>query len=205
MNSLTKNLLVAALIGLIISAVIVTVIVMSAGDVKLSELDDYKLGELVGSLLAIPLICMGLPLGLWLRRRMGFDTPTFTPVRVVFGGLGGVLLAIGLIALSPKEASTQLNAERPWAKAGSLRDSFIRGALRSCIKTQRALPENKEVSDMEINSVCTCHANSLADTITREEFKHMEAQGSPSADGAKVVRASFERCAQNGGEKPAGR
>ena len=101
MNSLTKKLLLAALTGLMISAAIVTVVLMSARDV--SELDGYKLGQLVGSLLAIPLICMGLPLGLWLRRRMGLEIPTFTPLKVVFGGLGGLLLAIGIIAFYPRK------------------------------------------------------------------------------------------------------
>lgn len=203
MNALVKNLLLTIILGPVFLAVVIVGYLLLNSNI--SDLEAEKWGRLVGGMLTLPLIGLGLLLGLWARKRMGLAPLKFTPLNVTAGVVIGLSIAAAIIVFSPKEASSLLDDEHPWAKAGKNRDAFIRGAVRSCVKTQRALPENKDASDALIDSVCTCHANTMADTTTRQEAKYVEEHRGPSADAAKKAQASFDSCVQAQQEKPAAR
>ena len=61
---------------------------------------------------------------------------------------------------------------------GDVRTTFIEAATRSCLKTQLDAPGNKGVSVSAIHDYCKCNAADLADKISNDEVRSLEATGS---------------------------
>ena len=61
---------------------------------------------------------------------------------------------------------------------GEVRTTFVEALMRSCLKTQLDAPDNKGVPVSAIHDYCKCNASSLADKISNDEVKSLEATGS---------------------------
>jgi hypothetical protein len=63
----------------------------------------------------------------------------------------------------------------PFLQEGGARNSFVRGAIISCLKTQTAAPANQGVSQERIEKFCNCYARALADVVNGQEYEAMVA------------------------------
>jgi hypothetical protein len=97
------------------------------------------------------------------------------------------IIAVAAAALPKKEL--------PFADAGPARDSFIKGALDSCVQKQKALPQNKDVPAATIDGYCSCLGNSLADVATKAEVAVM-AQRQTTPDLAEKLKTASQKCMQ---------
>jgi hypothetical protein len=61
---------------------------------------------------------------------------------------------------------------------GEVRTTFVEALIRSCLKTQLDAPGNKGVPVSAIHDYCKCNASDLADKISNDEVKSLEATGS---------------------------
>ena len=61
---------------------------------------------------------------------------------------------------------------------GEVRTTFVEALMRSCLKTQLDAPANKGVPVSAIHEYCKCNAGNLADKISNDEVRTLEATGS---------------------------
>ena len=61
---------------------------------------------------------------------------------------------------------------------GDVRTTFVDALIRSCLKTQLDAPTNKGIPISAIQDYCKCNASDLADKISNDEVKSLEAAGS---------------------------
>lgn len=61
---------------------------------------------------------------------------------------------------------------------GDVRTTFIEAATRSCLKTQLDAPTNRGVPVSALYDYCKCNASGMADMISNDEVKTLEATGS---------------------------
>jgi hypothetical protein len=78
----------------------------------------------------------------------------------------------------------------PFLQDGSARESFVRSANNSCIKTQTAAAENKDISQDQIDKFCICSARAMADIINGQEYETLAAGQMSESFRAKVNRSS---------------
>jgi len=113
------------------------------------------------------------------------------------GAAGGVaVLSIVISGAQVAIAATYTMKELPFAEAGSARDGFVAGFMRSCAKTQQAEPENKDLSAADIDAFCSCSAKSLADVVTRDELAHIEQHKAAAASFAEKVNTASQKCTE---------
>jgi len=117
-------------------------------------------------------------------------------------GIVGVLLAIGIWALTTvylrSNPQSELVSKSPisasaWSDQG--RTDFVGKATEDCFSKQRALWDNRNLSDTQLKSLCGCSANSAADQMTNEEVR-LNNRGTPSPSAISKMTASFEKCRQ---------
>ena len=58
---------------------------------------------------------------------------------------------------------------------GDVRTTFVEAATRSCLKTQLDAPANKGVPVSALYNYCKCNATGMADKISNDEVKTLEA------------------------------
>jgi hypothetical protein len=61
---------------------------------------------------------------------------------------------------------------------GEVRTTFVEAATRSCLKTQLDTPTNKGVPVSALYDYCKCNATGMADKVSNDEVKTLEATGS---------------------------
>jgi hypothetical protein len=61
---------------------------------------------------------------------------------------------------------------------GDVRTTFVEALIRSCLKTQLDAPGNQGVPVAAIHDFCKCNAGDLANKISNDEVKSLEAAGS---------------------------
>ena len=60
---------------------------------------------------------------------------------------------------------------------GDVRTTFVDATIRSCLQSQLGASGNKGVPVSVIQDYCKCSADSLADKISNDEVKSLEAAG----------------------------
>jgi len=73
------------------------------------------------------------------------------------------------------------NAQLAWSDqglTGEVRTTFVEALVRSCLKTQLDAPGNKGVPVSAIHDYCKCNASDLANKISNDEVRSLEATGS---------------------------
>ena len=73
------------------------------------------------------------------------------------------------------------NVQFAWSDqglTGEVRTTFVEALMRSCLKTQLDAPGNKGVPVSAIHDYCKCNAADLADKISNDEVRSLEATGS---------------------------
>ena len=96
-----------------------------------------------------------------------------------------VLLLVG--------ASVQVSAQQPsfpFLQDGGARDSFVRGSVGTCIKTQSAAPTNAGYSQDRIARFCNCYARAIADAVNGQEYEAMIAGQLTDSFREKANRSS---------------
>jgi hypothetical protein len=79
--------------------------------------------------------------------------------------------------ISPPASSS----DTPFA-AGAERSAFVTNAVSSCQKEMAAKePLGRHLSDDEIGTYCRCYSNGMADAVTAEDVRQMQAGGEPMA------------------------
>lgn len=58
---------------------------------------------------------------------------------------------------------------------GDVRTTFVEAATRSCLRTQLDAPTNKGVPVSALYDYCKCNATGMADKISNDEVKTLEA------------------------------
>jgi len=71
---------------------------------------------------------------------------------------------------------------------GDVRNTFVEATMRSCLQTQLNASGNSGVPVSVIQDYCKCSANGLADKISLDEVKVLEAAG--SAEKSRTVMQS---------------
>jgi hypothetical protein len=78
----------------------------------------------------------------------------------------------------------------PFLQDGGARNSYVQGAINTCLKTQTAAPENQGISQDRIVKFCNCYARAIADVINGQEYEALVAGQVPESFGGKVKTAS---------------
>jgi hypothetical protein len=190
MNPQTRTVLKATVIGFAVSLAVTAASVLQKG--RLDPIDPYDIfnaeviARWVGQVGAIPLLCA-----------IGATMYTFpkTPIWISFLNLvvaiAGIVLVIGIGVVAV--AAAYPVSERPFA-SGADRDNFIKNGMASCVRAQRARPENRGVSDDTINAFCLCYTNAAADAATREDMQYQAKFGGMSADAQARLTAAYNKC-----------
>ena len=74
-------------------------------------------------------------------------------------------------------ASMQCARSEP-GLTGEVRTTFVEALVRTCLKTQLDAPDNKSVPVSAIHDYCKCNASDLANKISNDEVRSLEATGS---------------------------
>ena len=77
--------------------------------------------------------------------------------------------AVTAAPVSPEPAGQQLTF--PFLQDGSARNSFVQGGVDTCLKTQTAAPENRNLSQDQIIKFCGCYARAVADVVNGLEYE----------------------------------
>src|SRR5262249_23493640 len=152
MNFQTRRVIWAALLGLIPSIIIAAVDILASGGLKPWVLDEYQItnpeviAHWIGRLGFIPLVCLLIAVSTGFRKA-GAGVSALNAV----GGTVAVSLVIGLgvVASAYVRSVTRPDTELSW-KSGPARTDFVANAMAGCIKKQRSLPDNRDVSDAVI-------------------------------------------------------
>jgi hypothetical protein len=84
----------------------------------------------------------------------------------------------------------------PMAEAGKTRDAFVKGAIRTCTRTQQADPQNSGIPAATIEAFCSCVGNALADVTTRADVAFINQHQTPGPGYAEKSDAASQKCAQ---------
>jgi hypothetical protein len=180
------------LIGLGVSIVVAAISVLQAG--RMDPIDPYQIfnagviGRWVGRVGFLPLIFAIGAIVFSIRK-----TAIWVSILNLVGAVVGISLvvAIGVVAL----AATYPITERPFA-SGADRDTFITNGMASCVRRQRGLLENRDVSDAAIHVFCSCYTNAAADATTREDVQYEAKYGTMSDDTKAKLTAAYNKCVQ---------
>lgn len=193
MNSQTRSVLKAALIGLAVSIALAAASAVQEG--RVNPIDPYQIfnpeviARWVGRLGGIPLFFVVGAIVMSFRK-----TPIWVSALNLVGAIAGISLAIivGVVAL----AATYPVKEFPFANAGADRDDAVKEVMTACIRRQHGLPQNAGLSDNAINAFCSCYANAAADVITRDDIQYQVKYSTMSADEKEKLTASYEKCSK---------
>jgi hypothetical protein len=148
--------------------------------------DGNVLGYWAGMLSGVPMIFVVIAIVATARRAGARNS--------IISGLGAVTgvfcvsLAITYAVIAV--AAAHPPKELPFADAGASRDSFVKGALNSCVQKQKELAQNKAVPAAAIDAYCSCVGNSMADLATRAEVAAMAQRQLPPTLAEKIKTAS---------------
>jgi hypothetical protein len=78
----------------------------------------------------------------------------------------------------------------PFLQDGGARNSFVQGAINTCLKTQTAAAENQGISQDRIAKFCNCYARAIADIINGQEYAALVAGQVSETFRAKIKRSS---------------
>ena len=190
MNPQTRSVLKATLIGLGVSIALAAINVLQAG--RLDPIDPYQIfnaeviARWVGRVGFIPLIFAIGAIAFSIRK-----TAIWVSILNLVGAAVGIslVIAVGVVALAAAYPVT----EHPFA-SGSERDAFIRNGTASCVRKQRGLPENRDVSDDAMNAFCSCYTSAAADATTREDIQYQAKYGTMSADAKDRLTTAYNKC-----------
>ncbi|WP_315782452.1 hypothetical protein [Bradyrhizobium sp. SZCCHNPS1003] len=137
------------------------------------------------------------------KLRQVFPTTEGGVVKKLIGSAGYIIaFAIAFWAARDgvryfRAADAQTSPTAPGLSSG-YRDGFVGGAVRTCVQTQTAAPENASIPKALLTSYCVCFANGMADRISDSDLK--SAEGIPAADRIKrmqpVINAVAPVCAK---------
>jgi hypothetical protein len=194
MNSQTRSVLKAALIGLAISIALAAAHAGQEG--RVNPIDPYQIfnpeviARWVGRLGSIPLIFIVGVIVMSFRK-----TALWVSALNLVGAIAGISLAItvGVVAL----AAAYPVKDFPFATAGADRDDFVKDGMTACIRRQHGLPQNASLSDTVIYTFCSCYVNAAADVTTRDDIQYQAKYGTMSADEKEKLTASYEKCSKS--------
>lgn len=100
-----------------------------------------------------------------------------------------------MAGMAAKHGVQWLNAQET-GLSGQTRASFVQSAIASCVRNQIADPENKGIAGPVIDDYCKCYANGMADRITLEEIKRLDADRSHDMKTrmASAIATASEPC-----------
>jgi hypothetical protein len=105
-----------------------------------------------------------------------------------------VVVAISNPFVRPSFAERSEQPILPFLQDGGARDSFVRGWVEGCLKTQIEAPENRAVSYERIAIFCNCYARAVAVVINTREFETLAKSKNASASLLEKMRASTTIC-----------
>jgi len=165
MNSQTRTVVVASLVGLGLAVSGKAPGVISSGSI--TPLDTFNpfnlsvLGYWVGILGFLPLILIVSTVAAT-ARTAGLRSS-------VFNGLGAVVgVSLTIAGVVVAVAAAQPKKEFPD------RASLVKNATSSCIKNQRIIPKSEVASAAIIEVFCSCYGDSLADVTTMDEVTYQD-------------------------------
>ena len=193
MGSQIKRTLIATLIGLAAAIVLAAISSLEAG--RLAPIDPLQplnpgiIGYWVGRLGFIPLIAaIGAMIVGFRKSGAGVTILTF------IGALVGIVVVIcGLVAVV---AAAYPRAEFPLAAPGAARDEYVRAAMGSCLRTQRAAEVNRALSDADIQKYCRCFVEAVAAKTKREDIAYHEKNRALSPAMISLMTEAASTCAQ---------
>jgi hypothetical protein len=155
-------------------------------------INSYMLGYWAGYWTVVPLIAAVIAIAAT-ARKAGLRSS-------IFNCLGALAAIIGITAIMSGAqiaiAAIYPKKDLPFADASSEREGFLRGFMSTCTKTQQAAPENTGVSAAVINAFCSCSANSVADSVTRDEIAYIELHKTGGTSFIEKVNTSSQKCAE---------
>jgi len=77
---------------------------------------------------------------------------------------------------------------------GNMRNSFVGGAIQTCLKKQNSSPENAGMSADTITQYCVCYANGLADVVTDEDLRKSPPDGTISSTMQSKIDLAASPC-----------
>jgi hypothetical protein len=204
MNSQATTVMVAFLAGLALAIPAQVLGVMLTGDITpLDTSDPFNggiLGYWAGAFGGLPLIFAVIAI-VATARKSGLRNSVLSGLGAVVGTIGVSVAVCGtVIAVASARPNKDglLAKELPFADAGANRDSFVRGASRTCAKNQQGLAKNEAVSAAAIDAFCSCYGNSLADIVTSAEVAYMEQNKAPAASMVEKINTVVEKCTPPG-------
>jgi hypothetical protein len=120
----------------------------------------------------------------------------------IFTRLGAAAAAVGIsfvvsctgIAI----ARAQPKQDLPFAEASAARDGYVRGSREACVEGEQANPANKGRSAASIDAFCSCFANTMADTVTKDELAYYKQHNASAPGMAEKFRAAYRHCSAAG-------
>jgi len=189
MNPQTKTMLKAVAIGFAIS------LPMAAYRVGTGELDPidprpFMMGSRTGELAALPLV---FAVGAIIFRAR--KVPGWVSGLNLVGAVTGIFLVCTMIVVAVGAAYPV--PDFPFASPGPRRDSFVKGVMRTCVRTQRDYPANRGMSDNAIETACRCYADAMADIAKKEYLDHRQKTGTLPPAAMSDMQAAAEKCARS--------
>ena len=191
MNSQINAVIIAALAGLTVAVLSQSLSLIPIGYIPPPDIfNPFNLRILdywVGVLGVLPLICIAIAIGAT-ARKAGLRNSILT-------GLGAVV-GVSLVISCAVVAVTVIQSKRelPLRNAGADRDSFVRDASSFCARMEQSINRNKAAAD--IDAVCSCYGNSLADVTTRTELAYIRQYHTFPPSTIEKTNAVSQKCAQ---------
>ncbi len=113
--------------------------------------------------------------------------------KVVQSIAGPVLFALTFLAI--ESGAQPVRADD--GLTGDVRKTFTEASTRSCLKTQIDAPANQAIPVAMLFDYCKCYSNGMADKISNDEVKALEATGSEEKYQAALrtrLEASARTC-----------
>jgi hypothetical protein len=170
MNSQINAVIIAALAGLTLAVLSQTSGTMSGYIPPIDTLVPFNPRVLVYWVVVLgffPVIFILIAIAAT-ARKAGPRSSIFTGLSAIVGVLlvvCGAVLAVGIV---------HAKKDYPFRDAGAGRAAFVEQASSFCAQNQRAIRGKDQAALANIEAVCSCYGNSLADMTTSAELAYMD-------------------------------
>jgi hypothetical protein len=94
-------------------------------------------------------------------------------------------------------AGVQASAQQPifpLRQDSAARNEFVKIAADTCLRKQRAAPENKNRSPDYVSKYCNCYARVMADMLKAQEWEAIRAGQQPPQSYGETVQRAGQLC-----------
>jgi len=193
MNPQTRSMLKAAGIGLASSLALTGLLILGGQTQPVgpySLRDAGAIGYWGGQIAALPIIFA-----------LGAIAFRFRTVPLWVSGLNFVGAFVGLPLICSLMVAAVVAAypvpDFPFASAGADRDSFVKGAVARCVRSQRNQPENRGMADNVIEAFCRCFAEAMADLTKKEYVDDLRKNSSLPPETQWQLRTAADKCVRS--------